>query len=98
MNRRLIDEPRRGVGTETEDDQEFTLTVTWGAEKFAPIQYHSFDVGPLSLTVSNEPGLTPVQLHARALAHLKEMAEAQFAEQLAGFLDRAKRAAAAVRK
>ena len=43
-------------------------------------------------------GLTLAEAHARALSHLKLMAEPQFEEQLAGFVERAKRAAAAVRK
>lgn len=98
MNRRMIEGRPQGVGMQTGDEDGWeSLTVTWGAEKFAPIQYHSFDMGPLSVTVASEPGLTLAEAHARAIGHLKLMAEHQFEEQLAGFVERAKKAAAAAR-
>lgn len=80
----------------TTKDQAVRMTVTWGAEKYAPIQYHSFDVGPFSVSVECEKG-TLTEQHAKAVAVLKNMAAAQFEEQLAAFLGRAKKAAAAAR-
>ena len=98
MNRRMIEGRPQGVGVGTGSEDEWeSLTVTWGAEKFAPVQYHSFDMGPLSVTVASEPGLTLAEAHARALAHLKQMAEAQFNEQVVAFAERVKLSAAAVR-
>lgn len=95
--RRLANESGT-VGVGTADDGEWeTLTVTWGAEKFSPVQYQNFDVGPFSVTITSEPGLSLEEAHARALGHLKSVAEAQFEVQLRGFLDRLKQAAAAAR-
>lgn len=73
------------------------LTVTLGAQKFAPVQYHSFDVGPYVAQVELEAGETFEQARERTMSKLRAMADADFAEQLQSFLQRVKLAAGAAR-
>lgn len=39
-----------GLDIEPEDTPRETVTVTWAEERFSPIQYNSFGVGPFSVT------------------------------------------------
>ena len=62
------------------------LTVTWGEELYAPVQYHSFRVGDLSLKFNVEAGETIEQAHERALGILRSLAAKQYVAQRDAFL------------
>jgi len=73
------------------------LTVTWGPEKFSPVQYQTFDVGPFSTSVTIGAGETGEEAHARAMTWLRKLAVEQFKVQLGDWLARVKDAAAQAR-
>lgn len=74
-----------------------TLTVTWGGEKFSPIQYQTVDVGPISATVEVPDGMSAESAHRAVLSELRLMMDSQFEMQLNDFADRVRKAAAIVR-
>lgn len=57
-----------------------SVTVTWGEAVCSPLQYHSYRVGPFSVTVSVEDGETVEQALERAQravnAHAARMVKA----------------------
>jgi len=57
-------------------DAEITLTM--GPMKFAPVRYHTFDVGPVAITVRAEPGEDGKALGARASAELSVLWRSAF--------------------
>lgn len=73
------------------------ITVTWGEEVIQPIQYNGFRVGPLSMTVDVLPHETPREAYARVWKLLDDIGQEQFAQKLAGFMQRAKASGQAVR-
>lgn len=97
MRRMTTESGNVGVGIADDDGEWETLTVTWGAEKFSPVQYQNFDVGPLAVTIAREPGLSVEDAHARAMTRLRELVQVQFEEQLRDFLARVKQAATVAR-
>src|SRR4051812_39835594 len=48
-----------------------TVSITWGRECFAPIRFHSVEVGPFSVTVTVRPGETGGQAWERGRAYLQ---------------------------
>lgn len=56
------------------------VRVVWAAQKFAPIQYHSFDVGPFEYVTTVQPGETLEQAHDRAFAFVKSCAKKAYRE------------------
>lgn len=54
------------------------ITVTWGEEKFSPVQYHSFAVGPFSITSKLLPGETYEMAYTRLWNHLDNIARTCF--------------------
>jgi hypothetical protein len=96
MPRRVIDASASSA-VETNVEAGQVITVVYAAQKFSPISYQTFDVGPLSMTTSVQPGETLDQSHARAWNWLKAKAKAQFVDQLADFLDNVRAAGAAVK-
>ena len=75
-----------------------TITVTYGAQKFSPVQYQLFDVGPFSMTTTVKPDETPEQAYARAYAFLAGCAKAAFATAKVEFLQRVRDAGESTRK
>lgn len=71
------------------------VTVTLGVEKFAPVQYQSFDVGPFSLTVTSRPGETVEEAALRGLASLRAVQRKDFEVRSKEFLERVRGAALA---
>lgn len=74
-----------------------TLTVTLGAEKFSPIQYHTLDLGPISASVVVPDDMSLESAHRAVLSELRSLATHQFEVQLADFTERVRKAAAVVR-
>lgn len=74
-----------------------TLTVTWGGEKFSPIQYQTVDVGPISATVEVPDGMSAESAHRAVLSELRLLMDSQFEMQIDDFKERVRKAAAAVR-
>jgi len=73
------------------------LTVTVGAEKFSPIQYHTIDLGPISATVEVPEGMSLESAHRAVLSELRLLQTHQFEVQLADFTERVRKAANVVR-
>jgi hypothetical protein len=81
-----------------EDTAETNIvTVTLGAQKFAPIQYQSFDVGPYAVTTAARPGESIADVHARVMPELRAMAAKDYAESLRAHLDGVRQAAQGAR-
>jgi len=74
-----------------------TLTVTMGAEKFSPIQYHTIDLGPISATVAVPDDMSFESAHRAVLSELRLLQTHQFEVQLADFSERVRKAATVVR-
>lgn len=79
------------------DQEQKQITLTYGEQLFAPIQYNSFRVGPFTLTVTVRPGETASAATARGLKVLGEVAAAAYKEARDDFFARAKDAANAAR-
>ena len=77
------------------DEGGDVVTVTMGAEKFAPVQYHSFDIGPFMVSTVRRPGETMEAVRARVMPALREMAREEFEARLPLFLARVRQAGAA---
>ena len=73
------------------------VMVTLGVEKFAPVQYQSFDVGPFSVTLTTQPGETVQEAMSRGLAMLYIVQRADFEARSKAFLERVRLAAGAAR-
>lgn len=75
------------------------LTVTWGEELYAPVQFHSFRVGGVTLkrTLSDGTPSAVREAHEEMVEQLAALVERQFSKQLAGFVERQRMSAKAVR-
>lgn len=73
------------------------VTIIFGAEKYAPVQYHSFDVGPFIVKTTRLPGETMTELYQRVTPALREFSQVAFKEALERFLERVRTAASAAR-
>jgi hypothetical protein len=76
------------------------ITITYGQQKYAPVQYHSFDVGPFLCEVDVDDGCNEAFKNAvckKAYEFLRAQAAESFKVQLQEFLTRVKEAAAATR-
>jgi hypothetical protein len=56
-------------------DAPETVRATWGREKFSPVSYNDFDIGPFEATGTVQPGETVGQAQARVYAELEAFAE-----------------------
>lgn len=74
-----------------------TVTITMGAEKFAPVQYQTFDVGPFSATTTLQPGETIKAAYDRVMGELRVIFKAEFETRLREHLERVKAGGAAAR-
>lgn len=54
------------------------ISVTWGAEKYAPRQYMNFDVGPISATTHLRQGESAEEAHERVWKWLEAQARKEF--------------------
>lgn len=63
-----------GLDIEPEDTPRETVTVTWAEERFSPIQYNSFGVGPFSMTGKVRAGETTTDAARRIYAELEAFA------------------------
>jgi len=73
------------------------VTVVLAAEKFAPIQYHSFDVGPFMVKTTQQPGESIAQVYGRVMPELRKLQAEEFRERLPAHLAMVKTAGAAAR-
>ena len=75
-----------------------TIRVTYGAEKFSPIQFHTFDVGGGFIDVQIRPGETPLDAWRRGYDILRQMTAAEFKAKLPDYAKRVTEADAFVRR
>jgi hypothetical protein len=80
-----------------ESDDAIVLTVTLAAEKYAPIQYQSFDVGPFVVQMVVRPEESISDAYERVMVELRALAAKEFAERLAEHLARVRTAASTAR-
>ncbi len=73
------------------------VTIILAAEKFAPVQYHSFDIGPFMVKTTTRPGETLTDARKRVMPELRRQAEEEFKERLTEHLERVRRAASQAR-
>lgn len=75
-----------------EDDagyyQGTRLTITAGREGYAPVPFHTFEVGPLSIDIVVGPNETLRQAHARGQKIVDDLLGQYFDKSLARYLDR----------
>lgn len=64
------------------------LTVSSGREVYAPIPYHSFEVGPITMETALQDGESPADGAARCHTILAEAMQNQFTEKMVGFFER----------
>lgn len=64
------------------------VTVTAGREVYAPVAFHSFEVGPLSVTTDLQSGETFEQAYGRANAFLEDAFTRQFESKMEAFFTR----------
>lgn len=68
--------------------ESFTVvTVTWAEERFSPVQFQSFGVGPFAATGRVEKGETVAQAQSRLLAELAVVAAEQRAAKAIAFAE-----------
>lgn len=72
------------------------LEVTWGGEKFSPINFHFFDVGPITVRIKPEPHEKVNEAYRRAYELINRYGQLQFQNKLKDYLERIKLVAAAV--
>lgn len=64
------------------------VTVTAGREVYAPVAFHSFEVGPLSVTTDLQSGETFTDAYGRANTFLMDSFEKQFESKMEMFFKR----------
>jgi hypothetical protein len=69
------------------------LTVTWGPEKFSPISYHTFDVGPFTMETTIKEDETADQAFQRAHQYLSQQARKAFQSRMREYFERVKETA-----
>jgi hypothetical protein len=69
-----------------------TIRVTWGPEKFAPVAYHTLDVGPFVFETRIRKGESEAEAFQRAWQFLDRMGRDAYAKQMPAFLERVKQA------
>lgn len=98
MGRKQIEGGVQGVGVGIDEDEGGDeVTVVLAAEKFAPIQYHSFDIGPFMVKTVRQPGETLKEVYARVMPQLRALQEEEFRTRLPEHLSRVRAAGNAAR-
>ena len=87
----------RKASAELQENGLEEVTITLAAEKYAPVQYHSFDVGPFMVRTRRRPGETLMQVYERVMPELRAMSDKAFHETLPVHLARVKEAATSAR-
>jgi hypothetical protein len=72
-----------------------SITVTWGGEKFSPIQYHTVDIGPFSITLEVKPDELVNQVYHRGYDMLDRYARQTWERKLRDHIERVKQCATA---
>ena len=80
------------VGIINRTGAPMTLTVHWGRDLYAPVKFNTFEVDGPSVTFTVAPDGNVLAQHTQVWAMLKELAEAQFKEKLATYLENIGRA------
>jgi hypothetical protein len=62
-----------------------TVTVTWGKQLIAPVQYNNFEVGPFVMTSEVRPGEKPSEAMTRVYAVLEGFARESYKTKIAAF-------------
>ncbi len=70
------------------------LEVTWGGERFSPVQYHTFDVGPISVRIRPAPDELVNQVYRRAYEMVDRYGNQMFQKKLNDHLERVRIASA----
>lgn len=78
------------------EDAVVGFSVTWGPEKFSPIQYHMVTLGPFTIEGIPREGETVAQAMRRVYRELDQFARDEFDKQVDGYLDRVKKVSRAV--
>lgn len=71
-----------------QEDELDEITVCWSEEKFAPVSYHSFGIGPFYMKTKVKPGETPEEAFQRAWDVLDKMARQMYPAKRNGFFER----------
>lgn len=81
-------EKTRNLSAAEQDDLDpgDEVTAIWATEKFAPVQFHSFDVGPFIVRTKVRAGETGAQAFARAYAACHKAARATYPEKRDEFI------------
>lgn len=87
----------QGVGIPNEDEGGDSVRVVLGVQKFAPVQYHSFDVGPFEVLATRGAGETIADVWARVMPELRALASKEYEVACVEFFARVKAAATAAR-
>lgn len=74
------------------------VTATWAPNKLAPVQYHSFDVGPFSCTTTVREGESGEEAMLRAYNVCVKVARDTYAQKRDEFLENVKDSAQAARE
>lgn len=69
------------------------IEVTWGGEKFSPVQYMTVDVGPIVARVRCDPNERPNQIVRRLTKQLERYGNEMFESKVKAHLERVKTAA-----
>jgi hypothetical protein len=64
------------------------ITVTWSEQRFSPVSYNSFGIGPFYMRTAIGEDETPEGAAARALAHLRKVAEEVYQHERQEFVRR----------
>ncbi len=68
------------------DANHDVVTVTWGEEKFTPVPYSTFSIGPFTESVSPRPGESRAACRSRVYLELAIFAEDERAKKARSFL------------
>lgn len=73
---------------EIKQDEPETITVAFGEERFAPVQYESFTFGGIYYKTTVRAGETPEQAFDRAWSFVEACAKRQYIAKRDGFWER----------
>jgi hypothetical protein len=65
------------------------ITVVYSEQRFAPVQYHSFGIGPFTTVVTVADGETGMEAFIRGYTFLQACARAIYTATKQDFMDRA---------
>lgn len=80
--------PHPMIGGPDSADGIETIKLTWPEELFSPVQYNTFKIGGFEVVLKPKPGESVDDVLARGEAMLERVAQRQFQNKLAGFMER----------